>query len=400
MKVINRIVKIPFKFIYQIGSSPIKFVYNKQKKLIKIISPSNVKIVGVKISRAGKKIIVTIIFIVSIINGWRVLSEEKIENSFAITSSEVYESCIIEFDNLGFKKSLKSFKSPSPILDSILKLKGGSYDLNNKETEKLVKSILAKSGQSSIEEVSLNKFLKRISNGLEPVLTNQNLWRILAELKKPHKFTTIQSTDQSTISARSKGFEKVRDDFESRLTRQKILNEHDSKLFRWEYEHIKKVNRFNKMLNLLNPLGRFNNCNNRADLNKSLLKSGLLRNKTNSAKYIKNVSSNANFLKFKSFGVGKNPKIMGFAESSDGQSNITLTPFLFSADSVTGNIQNINTVFNQFKQRMTQIGNQYIGKEREYFFKQLNHCGIDRFKAWSTEKDRITIYVFCYIIQS
>jgi len=68
------------------------------------------------------------------------------------------------------------------------------------------------------------------------------------------------------------------------------------------------------------------------------------------------------------------------------------TSDLFSADSVTGEIQNINIAFNQFKQRMTQIGNQYTGEKQEYFFEQLNQCEIDRFKALSTEKGRTTIY--------
>ena len=69
----------------------------------------------------------------------------------------------------------------------------------------------------------------------------------------------------------------------------------------------------------------------------------------------------------------------------------TTTSDLFSADSVTGEIQNINIAFNQFKQRMTQIGNQYTGEKQEYFFEQLNQCEIDRFKALSTEKGRTTI---------
>ena len=68
------------------------------------------------------------------------------------------------------------------------------------------------------------------------------------------------------------------------------------------------------------------------------------------------------------------------------------TPDLFSADSVRGDIQNINIAFNQFKQRMTQIGNQYTGEKQEYFFEQLNQCEIDRFKALSTERGRLTIY--------
>ena len=47
--------------------------------------------------------------------------------------SKVYQCCISESNNLEFKEHLKSFKSPSPILDSILKLKGGNDDLNEKE---------------------------------------------------------------------------------------------------------------------------------------------------------------------------------------------------------------------------------------------------------------------------
>jgi hypothetical protein len=41
---------------------------------------------------------------------------------------------------------------------------------------------------------------------------------------------------------------------------------------------------------------------------------------------------------------------------------------------------------------MTQIGNQYTGEKQEYFFEQLNQCEIDRFKAFLTERGRLTIY--------
>jgi len=41
---------------------------------------------------------------------------------------------------------------------------------------------------------------------------------------------------------------------------------------------------------------------------------------------------------------------------------------------------------------MTQIGSNYTGKKQEYYFEQLNQCDIERFKALSTEKGRITIY--------
>ena len=84
MKTLNRIlktIKIPFKLMCQVGSIPVKFVYSKQKKLIKIISPSNVKIVAVKISRAGNKIIVTFALIVSIISRSGVENQKMIESS-------------------------------------------------------------------------------------------------------------------------------------------------------------------------------------------------------------------------------------------------------------------------------------------------------------------------------
>ena len=79
-----------------------------------------------------------------------------------------------------------------------------------------------------------------------------------------------------------------------------------------------------------------------------------------------------------------------------GKSDITPTSnptsSLFAADPQTDDIQDLTIAFNQFKERMTQIGGNYTGKKQEYFFEQLNQCDIDRFKALSTEKDRITIY--------
>jgi len=191
---------------------------------------------------------------------------------------------------------------------------------------------------------------------------------------------------QPTNSNRPKGFEKVRDDFESRLTKQKVLNEHDSKLLRQHAEHRKRVNRFNRMLQFLNP---------RPSRGVNLPKSGLPHKKTASIIKQEKMGSNVNSLgrsEWRSPIFGMREKIIVSAAPSSSESNITPTPDLFSADSVTGDIQNINIAFNQFKQRMTQIRNQYIGKKREYFFKQLNQCGIDRFKALSTESGRLKIY--------
>jgi hypothetical protein len=83
----------------------------------------------------------------------------------------------------------------------------------------------------------LNKFLERILNRFKPVLTNGKFWRILVELEKPYKVPTIQPTS----SARPKGFEKVTDDFQSRVKEQKVLNERDSKLFILHEKHLGKV---------------------------------------------------------------------------------------------------------------------------------------------------------------
>jgi len=74
---------------------------------------------------------------------------------------------------LEFRESLKSFKSFSPILDSILKLNGGNHNLNEKEMEKLVKSFVAKTDQSSYKEIRINKFLKKILKLIDPVISDQ-----------------------------------------------------------------------------------------------------------------------------------------------------------------------------------------------------------------------------------
>jgi hypothetical protein len=90
MKSVNKVLKllkIPFRFIHRIGSSQLKFVYNKQKKLIEILSPSNIKIVAVKIYKAGKKFIVTIAFIVliTISSG---IENQQISKRFYVFSTE------------------------------------------------------------------------------------------------------------------------------------------------------------------------------------------------------------------------------------------------------------------------------------------------------------------------
>ena len=90
------------------------------------------------------------------------------------SSSKAYQCHIVESNNLEFKESLKSFKSPSPILDLILKLNGGSDDLNEEEIEKLVNTILYKINQSLYKEMSINKFLKKILKLIDPEFPNLN----------------------------------------------------------------------------------------------------------------------------------------------------------------------------------------------------------------------------------
>lgn len=258
--------------------------------------------------------------------------------------------------------------------------------MTNEEQERLIKSILAKASESNYQETSPNKFIKRVLELMDPVISNQGFWRVLSELEKPHKFNMIQPRNQLISSNRPKGFEKVTDDFESRLTKQKVLNEHDSKLSRLHAERRRRVNRFNRMLQFLNP---------RSSRDVNLSKSSLPHKKTSSVINQEKIGSNVNSLgrsEWRSPIFGVREKIIVSAVPSSSESNITPTPNLFSADSVTGEIQNINIAFNQFKQRMTQIGNQYTGEKQEYFFEQLNQCEIDRFKAFSTERGRLTIY--------
>ena len=107
--------------------------------------------------------------------------------------------------------------------------KGGS-ELDDNTQEKLIESVIAKSPESSTSQISINKFLEKIWYLVKPVATDSKVWRVLSEFEKPYEFTMIQPTNQLTSSNRPNDFENVIDDFESRLTKQKVLNQHESKL--------------------------------------------------------------------------------------------------------------------------------------------------------------------------
>ena len=108
-------------------------------------------------------------------------SSTYIERYQDFRSNEVHSSRVIKSDNLRF------LNSPPRISDSILKLKGGSDKLTNEEEERLIKSILARTEQSVLDEISINKLLKRLLEIIDPVISDQRFWRILSEFGKPIK---------------------------------------------------------------------------------------------------------------------------------------------------------------------------------------------------------------------
>ena len=107
-------------------------------------------------------------------------------------SPEVHQSRVIKSDNLRF------LNSPPRISDFILKLTGGSDELTDEEQEILIKSILARTQESDLDEISINKLLRRLLEIIDPVISNQKLWRILNQLKKPLK---PQLSDDNLISS-------------------------------------------------------------------------------------------------------------------------------------------------------------------------------------------------------
>ena len=223
--------------------------------------------------------------------------------------------------------------SSSRIQDYILKSRGGSEELTSEEQERLVKSILSKALESSYSEISINKFLKKILKLIDPVISDQRFWRILGEFGKP-------------IKSELPGPSEVRS------------------------------------TNILGPYEPDKQAKTGSRSSSSIFVEGFSTPTTLSPMQ-KRVQRNRALILAK-----KEPTLT----PTMLKASQVPTSDLFSADYVTGDIQNINIAFNQFEQRMTQIGNQYTGEKQEYFFEQLNQCEIDRFKALSTERGRITIY--------
>ena len=83
--------------------------------------------------------------------------------------------------------------------------------------------------------------MKKIEKVIGLIISRSELWRILAELEKSSNFTIIETPDYSIvetkISNRTKGFENVTDDFENRLTNQKLLNNQETEFLRVQAAH-------------------------------------------------------------------------------------------------------------------------------------------------------------------
>lgn len=149
------------------------------------------------IIRKGKQTVILIFSKEVLVAVFIFLNSSCIEPNFdppSFTSSEVYQACVIKSDNLIF------LNYPPRISDFILKLKGGSDELSIEEQEKLINSILARTSESDIDEMSINRFLQRLGEIIYPVISNQKLWRILSEFQKPLKSklsdgNLISSTD-------------------------------------------------------------------------------------------------------------------------------------------------------------------------------------------------------------
>ena len=312
-----------------------KKMVTKTYKITEVISKNG-------INEKVKIIFVTTVFVLGLRFGS--LNTSEIPTPLFM-SSEVSQACVMKSDNS------RILTSPPQISDLILKLNGGSDELTNKEQEeqeKLVKSILAKVPESDYQKISINKFLKKILKLVDPVISDQRFWRILSEFGKPIKselpglsevrptdiIGPVQNAPNKEVKPRSKGSSPI----------------------------------FAEALNIQNAR-KLSPMQKRVELNRAHKKDNF---------------STVNSL-------GRSECISPTLTPTTLETSRVPTADLFSADSVTGDIQNINIAFNKFKQRMTQIGNQYTGKKQEYFFEQLNQCEIQQFQALSTENGSIKI---------
>ena len=140
--------------------NPVSWIIRKGKQTVVLI--------------VSKEVLVAVLIFVESISG----NINPNVNTPSFTSSEVYQSYIIKSDTSEF------LSSPSHIQDYILKSRGGC-EFTDEQEEKLAKSILARTPESDLDDISINKLL-------------QKLWRILSQLEKPLK---PQLSDGNPISS-------------------------------------------------------------------------------------------------------------------------------------------------------------------------------------------------------
>lgn len=89
--------------------------------------------------------------------------------------------CINKFNNNDLQLSNYSHSIRNFVLDT----RGGSTDVEKQDEQKLLTSILAKTQQSSLSEISFNKYLRKILFLVDPFISNKDLWTIVNEFYKP-----------------------------------------------------------------------------------------------------------------------------------------------------------------------------------------------------------------------
>lgn len=115
------------------------------------------------------------------------LKSGYIELNFDFLSFTLFECLVSKSDNLIFLNDLP------PISNFILKLKRDFDELTN-ETP-----------QSDYSKLSTNKFLKKILKLIDPVISDQQFWRILSEFGKPIK-SKLTVASQFKIQPRNSSF--------------------------------------------------------------------------------------------------------------------------------------------------------------------------------------------------
>jgi len=133
-----------------------------------------------------------------------------VDDNCYCSSSETYICCIskYKYDTSNLRES---FLIPSAVRDSIFNLKGGSNEFiqenefikSEEQKLKLIKSILAKAPDTSYQQISINKFLTKVYNLLEPLIFNWDFWKVIHEFQKGVDPKTLPMVKTNTFNVKS-----------------------------------------------------------------------------------------------------------------------------------------------------------------------------------------------------